>query len=186
MLPNVVLSDELLTTITRLCCEFDVDGLRADIVMYKTARVLAALDDRRQVNLADVRAAAELVLPHRRRRRPFEQAGLDREQLDRSLDQPPGESAACECFGRQFAGPRDQPQIQTAMNNGERLAMATHQPPPTRRFDEQQETRLFPDRSATTSAAHRASAGCEEACLESRPAQCDASCRARTLRARDS
>ena len=103
LLPDVILSDDLLTTITRLCCEFDVDGLRADIVMYKTARVLAALDDRRQVNLADVRSAAELVLPHRRRRRPFEQTGLDREQLDRSLDQSPGDRATANSPNREPA-----------------------------------------------------------------------------------
>jgi magnesium chelatase subunit D len=87
LLPEVVLHDELLITISRLCCDFDVDGLRADIVMVKTACALAALEDCRQVSLDHVRTAAELVLPHRRRRRPFEQTGLDRNQLEQSLNQ---------------------------------------------------------------------------------------------------
>lgn len=90
-LPQVVLDDALLSIISRLCCEFEVDGLRADIVMHKTARALAALDKRTQVTSEDVRAASELVLPHRQRRRPFEQPHLDRQRLDECLSrlQPP-------------------------------------------------------------------------------------------------
>ena len=82
MLPEVVLNDALLDLISHLCCEFDVASLRADIVMHKAARTLAALEGRSQVTPEDVRGAAELTLPHRRRRKPFEQPGLDRERLD--------------------------------------------------------------------------------------------------------
>ncbi|MFL9879667.1 putative cobaltochelatase [Herbaspirillum rhizosphaerae] len=82
LLPQVVLSDALLDLISHLCCEFEVASLRADIVMHKTARAFAALDGRLQVTPDDVRAAAELVLPHRRRRKPFEQPGLDQDKLD--------------------------------------------------------------------------------------------------------
>ncbi|HZV03734.1 MAG TPA: putative cobaltochelatase [Gemmataceae bacterium] len=85
LLPGIVLEDGLLTLLTRLCCELDVDGLRADIVLHKTACALAALDGRMHVGLEDIRAAAELVLPHRRRRRPFERPELDREQLNEAL-----------------------------------------------------------------------------------------------------
>lgn len=91
-LPDVVLSDELLELISHLCCEFDVASLRADIVMHKASRALAALAGRDRVTPGDVRCAAELVLPHRRRRKPFEQPGLDRERLDELMppaDQPP-------------------------------------------------------------------------------------------------
>jgi magnesium chelatase subunit D len=68
--------------ISHLCCEFEVASLRADIVMHKTARALAALEGREKVDLRDIRGAAELVLPHRRRRKPFEQPGLDQQRLD--------------------------------------------------------------------------------------------------------
>ncbi len=87
MLPQVVLDDALLELISHLCCEFDVASLRADIVMYKAARALAALDARMRVTPEDVRRAAELVLPHRRRRLPFEQPGLDSERLDDVMKQ---------------------------------------------------------------------------------------------------
>ena len=82
LLAGVVLDDALLDLISHLCCEFDVASLRADIVMHKAARALAALDGRSSVTAADVRSAAELVLPHRRRRKPFEQPGLDQDRLD--------------------------------------------------------------------------------------------------------
>lgn len=87
LLPRVVLDDALLDLISHLCCEFDVASLRADIVMHKTARALAALEGRDRVTPADVRNAAELVLPHRRRRKPFEQPGLDKERLDDVMQQ---------------------------------------------------------------------------------------------------
>lgn len=79
---DVVLSDALLDLISHLCCEFEVASLRADIVMHKAARALAALDGRCEVTPSDVRQAAELVLPHRRRRKPFEQPQLDQQRLD--------------------------------------------------------------------------------------------------------
>lgn len=82
LLPTVVLDDAMLDLISHLCCEFEVASLRADIVMHKTARAIAALDGRAEVGLDDIRRAAELVLPHRRRRKPFEQPGLDQQQLD--------------------------------------------------------------------------------------------------------
>ena len=87
LLSQVVLDDALLDLISHLCCEFDVASLRADIVMHKASRALAALEGRMQVTPADVRGAAELVLPHRRRRKPFEQPGLDRERLDELMQQ---------------------------------------------------------------------------------------------------
>jgi magnesium chelatase subunit D len=87
LLTEVTLDDALLDLISHLCCEFEVASLRADIVMHKAARALAALDGRLQVTPQDVRGAAELVLPHRRRRKPFEQPGLDQEQLDDLMQQ---------------------------------------------------------------------------------------------------
>ncbi len=85
LLPAVVLSDSALAQITAVCASFEVDGLRADIVMAKTAIALAAWEGRDEVSTDDVRRAALLALPHRRRRTPFEQPGLDEQQLDQAL-----------------------------------------------------------------------------------------------------
>ncbi|MFE9426121.1 putative cobaltochelatase [Kitasatospora sp. NPDC006697] len=85
LLPAVVLGDPALRQITAVCAAFEVDGLRADIVMARTAVALAAWDGRTAVLEEDVRQAARLALPHRRRRNPFDAPGLDEEQLDRTL-----------------------------------------------------------------------------------------------------
>jgi magnesium chelatase subunit D len=98
LLPRVRLDDQMLGLITQLCCDFEVDGLRADIVMYKAALTLAAYAGRLHVNETDVRDAAELALLHRRRRQPFQQPDLDRERLDERiqdyLDQHPHDDPA--------------------------------------------------------------------------------------------
>jgi magnesium chelatase subunit D len=87
LLAQVVLDDAMLELISHLCCEFEVASLRADIVMHKTARAIAALEARLQVTPDDIRAAAQLVLPHRRRRKPFEQTGMDQDKLDDLVEQ---------------------------------------------------------------------------------------------------
>ena len=97
LLAQVELDDAMLELISHLCCEFEVASLRADIVMHKAARAIAALDGRLHVTPADVRTAATLVLPHRRRRKPFEQPGLDQDKLDeliRDAAPPPPQGEA--------------------------------------------------------------------------------------------
>ncbi len=88
-LPGVHLPDETLYRISALCAELGVDGLRGDIVTAKTALALAAWDGRDAVILEDVRRAALLALSHRRRRGPFEDPGIDPEELERGLSEDP-------------------------------------------------------------------------------------------------
>ncbi len=83
------LSESVLYKIAALCAELGVDGLRGDIVTAKTARALAAWDGREEVTTDDVRRAALLALSHRRRRGPFEQPGIDPEELDNALSDNP-------------------------------------------------------------------------------------------------
>ncbi|MFC1435069.1 putative cobaltochelatase [Streptacidiphilus sp. N1-3] len=91
LLPSVVLGDGALRQITAVCAAFEVDGLRADIVMARTAVALAAWAGRTEVLAEDVRTAARLALPHRRRRNPFDAPGLDDEKLEETLEQSAGE-----------------------------------------------------------------------------------------------
>ncbi|WP_327252086.1 putative cobaltochelatase [Streptomyces sp. NBC_01244] len=86
LLPQVRLGDTSLLQIAATCAGFEVDGMRADIVMARTATALAAWAGRTEVRKEDVRQAALLALPHRRRRNPFDAPGLDEEKLDRILD----------------------------------------------------------------------------------------------------
>ncbi|MFI1256550.1 putative cobaltochelatase [Streptomyces netropsis] len=87
LLPGVRLGDGALRRIAAVCAGFEVDGMRADIVTARTATALAAWAGRTDVTAEDVRQAALLALPHRRRRNPFDAPGLDENRLDEILRQ---------------------------------------------------------------------------------------------------
>ncbi|MGW1792227.1 putative cobaltochelatase [Streptomyces tubercidicus] len=87
LLPRVTLGDAALRQIAATCAAFEVDGMRADIVMARTATALAAWAGRTEVLEEDVRQAALLALPHRRRRNPFDAPGLDEDKLDQTLEE---------------------------------------------------------------------------------------------------
>jgi magnesium chelatase subunit D len=89
---SVTLPDTELRRIAALCAAFDVDGMRADLVVARTAVAHAAWRGADTVTEEDIRVAAELALPHRRRRDPFDDPGLDPDLLDEAMAQA-GESA---------------------------------------------------------------------------------------------
>ncbi|SFW71319.1 putative cobaltochelatase [Amycolatopsis australiensis] len=91
LLPAVKLPDAALRRIAEVCASFEVDGMRADIVTARTAVAHAAWSGRDEVTTDDVRVAARLALPHRRRRNPFDAPGISEEQLEQALQdaQPP-------------------------------------------------------------------------------------------------
>ena len=86
LLGEVIVPDDILELITDICAEYQVDGLRGDIVMYKTASTIAAYEGRTVVDVDDVREAALMALLHRQRRQPFQQPHLVTEQLDNMLE----------------------------------------------------------------------------------------------------
>ncbi|MBO6083905.1 MAG: AAA family ATPase, partial [Candidatus Methanomethylophilaceae archaeon] len=87
LLPKVVAGDDVVDMIVSVTIHFGVDGHRADITLMKAAKANAALEGRTEVIKDDIRAVAELVLAHRLKRRPFEEAGLDREELEKCLQE---------------------------------------------------------------------------------------------------
>lgn len=89
---SVLLPDNELRRIAALCAAFDVDGMRADLVVARTAVAHAAWRGVTEVAEEDIRVAAELALPHRRRRDPFDDPGLDPQQLDDAMAQAEAES----------------------------------------------------------------------------------------------
>jgi len=94
-LPQVELSGAALLRIAHVCAAFDVDGMRADLVTARAAVALAAWHGHPEVTEDDVRQAALLALPHRRRRNPFDAPGLDPNALDdalRSADREAGDA----------------------------------------------------------------------------------------------
>ncbi|NIA09196.1 MAG: VWA domain-containing protein, partial [Nitrospiraceae bacterium] len=87
LLPEVTIGDDLLRTTAEMCIELGVRTHRAEIVITRTAKTIAAFDDRREVTLDDIKEAMELALPHRMRRKPFEPPELDTEKLDEMMDE---------------------------------------------------------------------------------------------------
>jgi magnesium chelatase subunit D len=91
ILARVQLTDAVLLKIAEVCSAAGVDGMRADIVMARAAAAHAAWHDREDVNADDLRVAARLALPHRRRRNPFDAPGLDDDELDELLPPDAGD-----------------------------------------------------------------------------------------------
>ncbi len=86
LLPQVTASNEILRLAAQISIALEVDGHRADITLIKTSETLAAVDGRTEVTKDDLRTAARLALPHRMRRRPFEEQKLDWETVDKVID----------------------------------------------------------------------------------------------------
>ncbi len=87
LLPKVVAGDDVVDMIVSVMIHFGVDGHRADITLMKAAKANAALEGRTNVTKDDIRATAELVLAHRLKRRPFEDSSLDKEELEKCLQE---------------------------------------------------------------------------------------------------
>jgi magnesium chelatase subunit I len=71
--PRVNISDSILYKIANRSLDASVDGHRSDIVMLKAAKTIAAFHKRDSVIDSDIDEAAELTLPHRIRRKPFDE-----------------------------------------------------------------------------------------------------------------
>lgn len=85
ILPRVKIDDECFEKVARLSIELGLDGHRADLTVIKAAATNAAFEGRERVTAEDLLAAARLALPHRMRRRPFEEGSLDLEKIESIL-----------------------------------------------------------------------------------------------------
>ena len=85
-LPHVTTPKNILYMITRLGVDFNLDGHRGDIIMERTAQTNAAFEGRTEVSKEDVILAADMALPHRMRRQPFEEEEFSHESLRKLVD----------------------------------------------------------------------------------------------------
>jgi Mg-chelatase subunit ChlI len=88
----VAYSEKDLYTIAALTSSFRVDGHRADIVILRTARAHAAYEGRLEINDRDILVSAELALPHRMKKQPFQDTVLNPEQLQNNMRQARAEA----------------------------------------------------------------------------------------------
>ena len=87
LVDQVTYSKRDLLAIAALTSSLQVDGHRADLVILKAARAHAAFEGRRAVNQRDIAVAAELALPHRLRRGPFQQVEIHLDDLQARIQQ---------------------------------------------------------------------------------------------------
>ena len=85
LLNKVTISDDMLYLIARIAIDMNVDGHRADIMMMKASKTLAALNGRREVVEEDVQGAADMALQHRMRKKPFQKPGVEEEKIAQSI-----------------------------------------------------------------------------------------------------
>ena len=93
---NIVYSSRDLITIASLTASLEVDGHRADLVILKTARAQAAFDGRESISELDIALAAELALPHRLKRNPFQQMQMTTTELTERIEQLQAQTAVSE------------------------------------------------------------------------------------------
>ena len=63
----ITFSDQNHEQVAQRCHDAQVEGVRADLVMLRASRAMAALQGNSSIQLDDIEAVAELVLAHRRR-----------------------------------------------------------------------------------------------------------------------
>lgn len=93
LLSQIEPSETLMAWTATVGIKLGVDGHRADITLMKTAMTLAAFQGRTDILPEDMAEAAMLVMPHRMRRRPFEEEAFDAESIRKLLEDLPLEAA---------------------------------------------------------------------------------------------
>ncbi len=99
-----------LLSIAALTSSLNVDGHRADLVILKAARAQAAFEGRTKITDHDIALAAELALPHRIKRTPFQQAEMTTEQLQERIEQLAGQSVPNEAESEESESQQGKPE----------------------------------------------------------------------------
>ncbi|MDQ0252737.1 Mg-chelatase subunit ChlI [Evansella vedderi] len=87
LLRDVKVPDYIYELIAKLSIQLKVDGHRADLTVLKAAAALAVFEGRTEILPADVQTVAKFVYPHRMRRTPFQDKGVDMTQVDALINE---------------------------------------------------------------------------------------------------
>ncbi len=85
ILDKVEVSEEILSKVVDIATTVRTDGHRADIVILRAVRALAALRGRIAALVGDLRDAAPLALGHRLKRLPFEDVGSEGKRMEEAI-----------------------------------------------------------------------------------------------------
>jgi len=75
ILRDVNIPDDVLKRMSQLCMSLGIDGMRGELTLMRACRAAAALDGRMHVSWEDVADISPMVLCHRLRRDPLDDAG---------------------------------------------------------------------------------------------------------------
>lgn len=112
LLDQVKYTKRDLLSIAALTTSLNVDGHRSDLVILKAARAQAAFDGRLAINEHDIALAAELALPHRIKRGPFQQLEVSLEDLQERISQLESQTGENEDEPKQETESQEIPQAQ--------------------------------------------------------------------------
>jgi magnesium chelatase subunit D len=83
---KATIDDDLMTAASRLALSVGAEGLRADLVLCRSAAAHATMQGRQRADVDDLRRVAPLVLAHRSRRGPFDPPVIPPEALQEAID----------------------------------------------------------------------------------------------------
>jgi magnesium chelatase subunit I len=75
ILREVTIADQVLERMAQLCMRLGIDGMRGELTLMRAGRAAAALEGRDAVSWNDIADIAPMVLCHRLRRDPLDDAG---------------------------------------------------------------------------------------------------------------
>ena len=84
---SVSIGEDALDLSVRISIRLGIDGHRADLTMIRTACALAAWEGRGEASADDVAKIAPMVLAHRMRKNPFDEASIDAKGLSECLSE---------------------------------------------------------------------------------------------------
>ena len=112
LVDQVTFTKRDLLSIAALTTSLNVDGHRSDLVILKAARAQAALEGRLAINEHDIALAAELALPHRIKRGPFQQLEVSLEDLQERISQLESQTGDDNQEAQQEMSPQDEDKAQ--------------------------------------------------------------------------
>ncbi|MGQ7848251.1 ATP-binding protein [Granulosicoccus sp. 3-233] len=105
---GIAFTDQAHDLVSRRCHDAGVDGVRADLVMLRASRAMAALQGRTSIEPSDIETVAELVLAHRRRAESASAGPRGAAESGRSdRDAQPGDEANSQKQGESSSASQD-------------------------------------------------------------------------------
>lgn len=87
LLRDVTISEDIIRKTAQTCVDMGVMTHRAEITIVRAAKTIAAFNGRDTVTVDDVREAMILALPHRMRKKPFEDPRVDQQKINDMMNQ---------------------------------------------------------------------------------------------------